>query len=56
MRIHCKKTDGLVGYLYKWDNGDLQPAWFDDAIPDVRYEPIAQNAARSANDLAGQEV
>lgn len=23
MRILCKKTDTLVGYLYQWNNGDL---------------------------------
>lgn len=42
MRILCKKTDSLVGYLYQWDNGDLQPAWLKDAMADVRYEPIDQ--------------
>ena len=36
MRILCKKTDTLVGYLYQWNNGDLQPAWLNDAMPDVR--------------------
>jgi len=51
MRILCKKTDSLVGYLYQWDNGDLQPAWFDDAIADVRYEPFDQIAAQGPLDL-----
>jgi len=32
MRILCKKTDTLVGYLYQWNNGDLQPAWLNDAL------------------------
>ncbi|TDQ56872.1 MULTISPECIES: hypothetical protein [Paracoccaceae] len=40
MRILCKKTDTLVGFLYQWNNGDLQPAWLDDALAEVRYEPI----------------
>ena len=40
MRILCKKTDNLVGFLYQWNNGDLQPAWLDDALAEVRYEPI----------------
>lgn len=44
MRILCKKTDNLVGFLYQWNNGDLQPAWLDDALAEVRYEPIS-NAA-----------
>lgn len=41
MRILCKKTDTLVGYLYQWNNGDLQPAWLDAAKAEVRYEPIS---------------
>ena len=44
MRILCNKTDTLVGYLYQWNNGDLQPAWLDDALPDVRYEPMVEAA------------
>ncbi|MBB3995774.1 nitrogen fixation-related uncharacterized protein [Sulfitobacter undariae] len=43
-RILCKKTDTLVGYLYQWNNGDLQPAWLNDAMPDVRYEPMVEAA------------
>ena len=56
MRILRKKTDSLVGYLYQWGNGDLQPAWFDDAMAGVRYEPTEQDAACSPLDLrdAGQ--
>ena len=44
MRILCKKTDNLVGFLYQWNNGDLQPAWLDDAMAEVRYEPISDAA------------
>ncbi len=51
MRILCKKTDSLVGYLYQWDNGDLQPAWLGEAVADVRYEPIAQIPAQSPLDM-----
>ncbi|MCJ7874745.1 hypothetical protein [Phaeobacter sp. J2-8] len=40
MRILCKTSENLVGYLYQWNNGDVQPAWFDGAIADVRYEPF----------------
>ena len=51
MRILCKKTDSLVGYLYKWNNGDLQPAWLKDAMADVRYEPFDQTTAQNPLDL-----
>jgi hypothetical protein len=44
MRILCKKTDSLVGYLYQWDNGDLQPAWLGEAVAEVRYEPFERAA------------
>ena len=32
MRILCKKSKNLVGYLYQWNNGDVKPAWFDGAF------------------------
>ncbi len=44
MRILCKKTNTLVGYLYQWNNGDLQPAWLNEAMADVRYEPMVEAA------------
>ena len=44
MRIFCKRTDSLVGYLYRWNNGDTQPAWLDTSQADVRYEPISTAA------------
>ncbi|SIS90493.1 hypothetical protein [Phaeovulum vinaykumarii] len=44
MRILCNKTDKLVGYLYKWNNGDVQPAWLNEAMTDVRYEPMVETA------------
>lgn len=44
MRIFCKRTDTLVGYLYQWNNGDLQPAWINEAMTEVRYEPMVQAA------------
>ena len=25
MRILCKTSENLVGYLYQWNNGDVQP-------------------------------
>lgn len=50
MRILCKKTDSLVGYLYQWDNGDLQPAWLGEAVADVRYVSMDQITAKSPLD------
>ncbi len=44
MRILCKETDALVGYLYQWNNGDLQPAWLNEAMAEVRYEPMVDAA------------
>ncbi len=44
MRIFCKKTDMLVGYLYQWNNGDLQPAWLGIPVIEVRYEPLEKAA------------
>ena len=42
MRILCKTSENLVGYLYQWNNGDVQPAWCDRAMANVRYEPFIQ--------------
>jgi hypothetical protein len=44
LRILCKNTGVVVGFLYLWDNGDLQPAWIEKSHPDVRYESIAKAA------------
>lgn len=44
LRIVCMKTGTLVGYLYQWNNGDLQPAWINEAMTEVRYEPMVQAA------------
>jgi len=27
-----------------WNNGDLRHAWLNDALADVRYEPVAEAA------------
>ena len=42
MRILCKTSENLVGYLFQWNDGDVQPAWFDGAMADDRYEPFIQ--------------
>ena len=44
MRILSETSGELVGYLYEWNNGDLQPAWFEDEVQGVIYEPIAAAA------------
>jgi len=44
MRILCKNTGNLVGYLYQWNNGDLQPAWLNNTMVEVRYEPMFEAA------------
>lgn len=40
MRILCSRTGEIVGYLYQWNNGDLQPAWLQEAKTAVRYLPM----------------
>ena len=44
MRILCQKTNTLVGFLYQWNNGDLQPAWLNEAMAEVRYERLVDAA------------
>jgi hypothetical protein len=44
LRILCKNTGVVVGFLYLWDNGDLQPAWIEKSQADVRYESITSAA------------
>lgn len=41
MRILCKTSENLVGYLYQWNNGDVQPAWFDGAMDRVPRGGVA---------------
>lgn len=41
MRILCKKTDNLVGYIYEWNNGERQPMWTSGRVRAVTYAPIA---------------
>lgn len=44
MQILSNATGGLVGFLYEWDNGDLQPAWFNGEVQGVLYEPMEATA------------
>lgn len=40
MRIVSKTSGKLVGHLYEWDNGDLQPWWLDGEVQGVLYRPF----------------
>ncbi|BBU59580.1 hypothetical protein KU6B_58450 (plasmid) [Mameliella alba] len=40
MRIVSKTSGKLVGHLYEWDNGELQPWWLDGEVQGVLYEPM----------------
>ena len=51
MQILSNATGDLVGFLYEWDNGDLQPAWFDVAVKGVRYEPMKRENVRESGDV-----
>lgn len=31
-----------VGYMYEWNNGDRQPAWFGPRVKNVRSIPMAE--------------
>lgn len=44
MRLICRKSGNLAGFMYLWNNGDLQIAWLDEVIPDIRYEIFEQVA------------
>lgn len=37
-RILDRKTGELVGWLYKWNTGELVPRWKAEAKSDVVYE------------------
>ncbi len=47
-RILCAKSGATVGFVYEWNNGDLQPAWIGKRIRDVRYEPVVRDEAGNA--------
>ena len=51
MQILSNATGDLVGFLYEWDNGDLQPAWFNVAVKGVRYEPMKREKVRESGDV-----
>jgi hypothetical protein len=41
-RLICAETDMTVGYMYEWNNGDRQPAWFGPRVKNVRSQPMAE--------------
>ena len=47
-RICCTSSGQAVGYLYEWNNGDRQAAWFGKPVRDVRYEPIVADELAEA--------
>lgn len=37
----CKPGSGeLAGYLYKWNTGECQPAWFGRPVANFTMEPM----------------
>lgn len=40
-RILCATSHETVGFLYQWNNGDRQTAWFGPRVRKVFYEPLA---------------
>jgi len=41
-RLICEETEMTVGYVYEWNNGDRQPAWFGPRVKNVRSVTIAE--------------
>lgn len=41
-RLICAETNETVGYMYEWNNGDRQPAWFGPRVKNVRSVPMAE--------------
>lgn len=54
-RLICVKTELTVGYMYEWNNGDRQPAWFGPGVKNVRSIPMAemQNEHADNDSIAG---
>lgn len=48
-RLICTETEMTVGYMYEWNNGDRQPAWFGPRVKNVRSLPMAE----MRNELTG---
>jgi len=41
-RLICAETEMTVGYMYEWNNGDKQPAWFGSRVKNVRSVPMEE--------------
>ena len=41
-RLICAETELTVGYMYEWNNGDRQPAWFGLRVKNVRSVPMVE--------------
>ena len=41
-RLICAETEMTVGYMYEWNNGDRQPAWFGARLKNVLSVPMAE--------------
>lgn len=41
-RLICAETEMTVGYMYEWNNGERQPAWFGPRVKNVRSVPMAE--------------
>jgi len=55
--IHSLDTEVLVGWVYRWNNGDLQTAWLTKPQARVFSEPPTSNVgSESSLSAAGVEV
>ena len=54
-RLICTETEMTVGYMYEWNNGDRQPAWFGPRLKKVRSVPMAdmQNEQSGLDPVTG---
>jgi len=54
-RLICAETEMTVGYMYEWNNGDRQPAWFGPRVKNVRSVPMAEMQKEQVgnNSIAG---
>jgi hypothetical protein len=41
LRILSKFDGETAGYIYEWNNGELQPMWISGRVRDVTYAPIS---------------
>lgn len=51
-RLICAETEMTVGYMYEWNNGDRQPAWYGPRVKNMRSIPMAEVRNVHAGSLA----